>query len=125
MTHGTILLAEDDPMIQKVLARMITRAGYEGAVEVFADAAAALEFTARVGGALDLILVDTNLHDDGDAAFFHALRALAPATPIVASSGHSEEQLRGPDHFAGCDLHRVLSKPFGLQDVKDLIASLP
>jgi two-component system cell cycle sensor histidine kinase/response regulator CckA len=124
MTHGKILLAEDDPMIQKVLARMISRAGYEGSVEVCADAASALEVVARLGGALDLILVDTNLHDEGDAAFFHALRALAPSAPIVASSGHSEEQLRGPDHFGGCDLYRVLSKPFGLQDVKDLIASL-
>lgn len=122
--HGVILMAEDDPMIQKILARMIKRAGYTGQVEVCEDATNALAFAEASGGALDLILLDTNLHEESDAVFFHQLRALAPSTPVVASSGHDEAQLRGPHHFEGCDLYSVLSKPFGLQDVKELISTL-
>ena len=122
--HGMMLMAEDDPMIQKILARMIKRAGYGGRVEVCEDAVSALSFAEASGGAIDLILLDTNLHEESDAAFFHQLRALAPSTPIVASSGHDEAELRGPHHFGGCELYSVLSKPFGLQDVKDLILGL-
>jgi DNA-binding NtrC family response regulator len=124
MAHGCILMAEDDPMIQKILARMIKRSGFEGEVKVCDNAADALDFAKSVGGALDLILMDTNLHSEGDAAFFREMRVIAPTAPIVASSGHSEHDLRGPAHFGGCELFAVLSKPFGLQDVKDLITSL-
>jgi DNA-binding response OmpR family regulator len=124
MKHGLILVAEDDPMIQKILVRMIKRSGFEGVVQVFDQALDALAFAERVEGALDLVLMDTNLHPEGDAAFYHQMRALSSEVPIVASSGHSEEQLRGPHHFEGCELYQVLSKPFGMGDVKALIASL-
>jgi DNA-binding NtrC family response regulator len=124
MKHGVILIAEDDPMIQKILSRMLKRSGFEGEVKVFDAATDALSYATEVGGALDLVLMDTNLHAEGDAVFFHQMKAIAPETPIVASSGHSEDELRGPRHFEGCALHSVLSKPFGMQDVKALIASL-
>lgn len=124
MKHGLILVAEDDPMIQKILGRMIKRSGFEGEVIVFADALEALNHAQSVQGAVDLVLMDTNLHPQGDAAFFHQMKAIAPNTPIVASSGHGEEELKGSQHFAGCDLFMILSKPFGLQDVKALIQAL-
>lgn len=124
MKHGVILVAEDDPMIQKILSRMLKRSGFEGEVVVFDVASEALAYATKAGGALDLVLMDTNLHEEGDAAFFHQMKAIAPEAPIVASSGHSEEELRGPRHFGGCELFAVLSKPFGLQDIKALIASL-
>ena len=124
MKHGVILIAEDDPMIQKILSRMLKRSGFEGEVKVFDVATDALSYATEVGGALDLVLMDTNLHAEGDAAFFHQMKAIAPEVPIVASSGHSEDELRGPRHFEGCALYSVLSKPFGMQDVKALIASL-
>ena len=124
MKHGVILVAEDDTMIQKILSRMIKRSGFEGEVVIFDAGPEALSYAQQVGGALDLVLMDTNLHPEGDAAFFQQMRALAPETPIVASSGHSEDELRGPLHFGDSELYMVLSKPFGMKDVKALIASL-
>ena len=121
---GNILVAEDDKMIQRLLARMIKKAGYPGHIEVCDRAKNALEFVAYVDGQVDLVLVDTGLHEEGDAAFFHALKSIATQAPIVASSGYSEDQLRSPKHFQDCDLTAVLSKPFGLQDIKDLLKDL-
>jgi CheY-like chemotaxis protein len=121
---GNIVVAEDDKMIQKLLARMIKKAGYLGHIEVCDRAKSALDFVAYVVGQIDLVLVDTGLHEEGDAAFFHALKTIATDAPIVASSGYSEDQLRSPKHFKDCKLAAVLSKPFGLQDIKDLLKDL-
>jgi DNA-binding response OmpR family regulator len=124
MLFGTILVAEDDKMIQKILVRMMKRSGYDGVVHVFEDAESALECAQEHNGDLDLILIDTGLHHSGDQAFFNALRALAPTTPIVASSGYSEEILQSDKHFRGCDLAHILCKPFGLKEIKALLSSL-
>lgn len=121
---GMILLAEDDAMIQKILTRMIKRSGYSGEVKIFAEAVEALRFVETIDGALDLALMDTSLHPEGDAAFYRAFKSIAPNTPVVVSSGYSEEVLRSDSHFGGCDIQGVLSKPFGLKDVRNLIESL-
>ena len=121
---GTILVAEDDKMIQRILVRMMKRSGYEGVVYVFEDAESALACAHEHKGELDLILIDTGLHSQGDRAFFEDLRSIAPQTPIVASSGYSEDILRSAKHFEGCDLAHILCKPFGLQEIKDLLSSL-
>jgi DNA-binding NtrC family response regulator len=121
---GNIVVAEDDQMIQKLLARMIQKAGYSGHIEVCDQAESALKFIAEVDGKIDLVLVDTGLHAEGDAAFYRALKSIATQASIVASSGYSEDQLRSSKHFQDCDLAAVLSKPFGLQDIKNLLKDL-
>jgi CheY-like chemotaxis protein len=121
---GMVLLAEDDAMIQKILTRMIKRSGYAGEVKIFAEALDALNFVETIDGKLDLAFMDTGLHPSGDAAFYHAFKSIAPNTPVIVSSGYSEDILRGDSHFGGCDIQGVLSKPFGLKDVRNLIESL-
>ena len=121
---GTILVAEDDKMIQRILVRMMKRSGYSGDVHAFEDAESALECAQEHNGKLDLILIDTGLHNEGDRAFFEALKSIAPETPIVASSGYSEDILQSEKHFGGCDLAHILCKPFGLQEIKALLSSL-
>ena len=121
---GTILVAEDDKMIQRILVRMMKRSGYTGVVQVFEDAESALACAQEQNGQLDLNLIDTGLHQEGDRTFFESLRVLAPTTPIVASSGYSKEILQSDKHFGGCDLAHILCKPFGLKEIKDLLSSL-
>ena len=121
---GTILVAEDDKMIQKILVRMMKRGGYEGEVQVCEDAQSALDCARQHQGKFDLILIDTGLHAQGDRIFFEELRELSPAVPIVVSSGYSEDVIRSAKHFEGCNLATVLCKPFGLQEIKALLSSL-
>ena len=121
---GYLLIVEDDKMIQKLLARMVKKAGYSGHIEVCEQAEVALDFVNQVEGNLDLVLIDTGLHPHGDAAFFHAIKSIASQIPIVASSGYSEELLRSEKHFYRCELTAILSKPFGLKDIKNLLQTL-
>ena len=119
-----ILIIEDDQMIQRLLSRMIKRSGFEGITEIFDNSEEVFTFIMQSGDQIVLALMDTSIHPDGDAALAQELLKLCPEINLVASSGHSEEDLRGPQHFGGIDLAAVLSKPFGMQDVKDLLASL-
>lgn len=117
-----ILVADDDPMIQKLISRMIKRVGFQGEVQVCSDGASAVSYAAETTQAISLALLDTSLYAEGDAALALALQSHQPTIKIVASSGHSPEELEGPRHFQGVHLDGILSKPFGVKDVKELLA---
>ena len=119
-----IIVAEDDPLIQKLISRMIKRAGFDGLVEVFNDAYSTFEFIESTDDQIVLALLDTNLHQDGDAAFARDLRQQVPDIKIVASSGHAQDELMRPQHFDNEPLDGFLSKPFGLRDVNSLLKEL-
>ena len=121
---NVILVVEDDLMIQKLLSRMIMRSGFAGEVAVFSESAPALNFVDENSTQVVLALLDTMIHPEGDKAFAHALLERAPHLKLVASSGHSESDLRGPNHFGDIPLAGVLSKPFGMADIKTLFAQL-
>ena len=122
--HGVIILAEDDPMIQKLLSRMIKRSGYTGEVHTCTDAISALDFASANATKIDLILMDTGLHENGDAAFFAEMRAIVHSAPIYVSSGYSEDIIRSDTHFGPSEINGVLSKPFGMSEVKTLLTQL-
>jgi CheY-like chemotaxis protein len=119
-----VLLIEDDKMIQRLLSRMIKRSGFNGQVEVFDNSKEVFDFIAQCSELIVIAFMDTSIHPEGDEALGHALKAQVPNIKLVASSGHSEDDLRGPHHFGTLDLDGVLSKPFGMQDVKDLLSTL-
>ena len=119
-----VLIIEDDQMIQKLLTRMIKRSGFGGEVVVFSESGPALEYLEQNAERTSAALLDTMIHPQGDEALAFALLERAPHLKLVASSGHSEEDLRGPTHFGSAPLFGVLSKPFGLTDIKQLFALL-
>ena len=116
-----ILVIEDDPLIQKLITRMIKRAGFSGETQVFSESGPALTYLEEHRDAVLLALLDTMIHPEGDEALAYALLERAPHIKLIAASGHSESALRGPDHFNSAPLAGVLSKPFGLQDIKALL----
>ena len=118
------LLIEDDNMIQRLLARMIKRSGFSGRIEVFDNSESLFQFIQQCHDQIVVAFIDTSIHPEGDAALGNALRSEVPTIKLVASSGHNEVDLRGPQHFGGVELDGVLSKPFGMRDVKELLSNL-
>ena len=123
MSH-VILVLEDDLLIQKLIKRMIKRAGFTGEIEVFSESSDALSYLESNRDCVRLALLDTMIHPEGDEALAYALLERAPHLHIVASSGHSEADLRGPNHFGAAPLTGVLTKPFGLGEIKTLLGEL-
>jgi CheY-like chemotaxis protein len=119
---SSILIAEDDQMVQRILVRMIKRSGYQGEVLVANDADEAIQFAQdHHTQGIDLIFVDTGLYPQGDQAFFDALKSICHETPILVSSGYGEDIIRTVNYFGDKPISGVLSKPFGMAEVKEVL----
>jgi len=111
-----ILIAEDDAPVREFVTRALQHLGYETvAVE---DGLAALAVLAS--GSFDLLLTDIVMPGmDGIAL---ALKAASshPDMPILLMSGYAAERQRA--HNLDALVHRVIAKPFSLQELRDAVA---
>ena len=104
----SILVAEDDPAVRDLVARVLGLAGYQ--VMAVEDGQAALERCTAEGAAIDLILCDVIMPVMGGTRLASTLLRRDIAIPVVFMSGHGQEALEAqgglnPDA-------PFLSKPF-------------
>jgi two-component system response regulator RegA len=85
MPHKSILLVEDDSTFREVLARALTRKGYD--VHTAGDPAAALEIVA--GHAIDHGVLDMKLGDESGLDLIVQLRECRPAINILVFTGYA------------------------------------
>lgn len=81
-----ILLVEDDLLIQRVLGRLLDRAGHR-----YTLASNATEATAHLrsdAGAFDVAVVDCGLPEMSGVELAHRLRQMRPGLPLVLTSGN-------------------------------------
>jgi CheY-like chemotaxis protein len=112
-----ILLVDDNPLMQQLIARFLGDLGYQVGVAGRADEAIAL---AR-GTPPHLFMIDMHLPDlDGPEAL-HALRALPGCAdmPAIAISGMDEHDAR---HILTKDFAEYLAKPIDLDVLQATIA---
>ena len=112
-----ILLVDDNPLMQQLMARFLSELGYSVAIAGRADEAIEL---ARAEAPL-LFLLDIHLPDrDGPEALV-ALRALpgCAATPAIAMSGMDESTIRAS---LGTGFVAFLSKPIDLDVLESIVA---
>jgi len=115
----SILLAEDNPVNQKLACRLLEKAGHR--VTVAADGRQAL--SAWRAGAFDLVLMDVQMpHMDGletTAAIRAREAAIGRHTPIVAMTAHA---LKGDqDRCLAAGMDGYVSKPIHLQQLLEVI----
>ena len=109
--HGTILLVDDDPLVQQVGERALGRAGYtvllaesgEAAVKIFRDQRASIS----------LVILDLNMPGMGGEETSQHLKSLGPAVPVILSSGYNEEE--ATRKFSDRELAGFLQKPYTVQ----------
>jgi CheY-like chemotaxis protein/HPt (histidine-containing phosphotransfer) domain-containing protein len=121
-SRGRVLLAEDDPVSQRVTRLMLEHLGFS--VEVVANGADAV--LAAVGGDHDVVLIDGQMPIlDGAAAVAEirsAERTLGRRVPIIAFSGSSLEDGRARFDAAGVDGH--LFKPVSIEALEAAVDRL-
>jgi DNA-binding response OmpR family regulator len=106
-----ILLAEDDEAVSAFVLRALKLRGHE--VSVAGDGLAALD--ALEAGNFDLLLTDIVMPGmDGIALALKASRD-RPDMKILMMSGYAHERQRA--HNLEALIHRVLTKPFSLEEV--------
>jgi len=113
-----VLLAEDDPHLLRLVARLLRSAGIE--VETAPTPAAALELISALG--FDLILSDLFAPEMSGAKLVAAVRLFDPLLPIVIISGDTEA--RAAISAIGDPALYFVGKPFNNDALLDLICEL-
>lgn len=114
--NGTrVLVAEDNPAVREFIIRSLASAGYK-AVAV-ADGQQALDTLAKEK--FDVLVTDIVMPNvDGIALALKAVR-LFPDLRIVMISGYAQERMRA--HNLDALVHRIIAKPFSLEEICDAV----
>jgi PAS domain S-box-containing protein len=85
----TILLAEDEASLRRLIARMLTQHGYDViAAETASDA---LRIAEREPDRIELLLTDLVMPEMSGRALAERIGRVAPGTPVLFMSGYSDE----------------------------------
>ena len=119
--RGRVLVAEDGPDNQRLIARLLGRAGLE--VEIAADGRRALERALeaeRSGAPFDAVLMDMQMPELDGYAATRALRDAGFARPIIALSAHAMREDRERCLEVGCNA--FAPKPIDGRALLELLA---
>jgi two-component system cell cycle sensor histidine kinase/response regulator CckA len=105
---GTVLVADDDPMVRSLAASVLREAGYT--VELADDGIQAVERLRELGSKVSLVLLDLTMPKLAGAEAAVELRRLQPDIPIVAMSGYGDIEVM--ERFSGARIDDYLPKPF-------------
>src|SRR5215469_3052708 len=115
---ATILLAEDEDSVGAFVTRALTQLGHQ--VTRVADGLAALN--ALAASSFDLLLTDIVMPElDGIALALKASKDY-PAMKILLMTGYAAERQRA--HNLEALVHRVVMKPFTLEEIQKAVAEM-
>ena len=118
-----VLIAEDNPAVREFIVRALSSIPYH--TVAVADGQQALDALAK--DKFDVLVTDIVMPNvDGIALALKAVR-LFPDLRIVMISGYAQERMRA--HNLDALVHRIIAKPFSLEEicgaVKDALALPP
>jgi CheY-like chemotaxis protein len=111
----TVLVAEDQPAVRRMIERVLTRQGYR--VLAAANGADALVLAKAHVGAIDLLVTDAVMPGMTGPALARAVRELRPDAQILFVSGHVQEDI-GVDEIGD---RTLLCKPFTSAELLDQV----
>ncbi|HEX2208049.1 MAG TPA: ATP-binding protein [Longimicrobium sp.] len=103
----TVLVAEDNPALRRVIRHALERAGIEAVIAP--DGEAALQEWERRSGTVDLVVTDVVMPKMGGREVVARVRAERPDCPVLLISGYED-----PREWAEAAGLTVLQKPFGV-----------
>jgi len=106
--HGSILLVEDEKLVQDATRAVLEKYGYT--VTVAENGKEALGRIIHAETRFDLILLDLIMPVMGGAEFLTALRSRSDETPVILSSGFNKEE--SIKHVRGRDFSDFIEKPY-------------
>ena len=115
MTHGEILVADDDAAIRTVVAQALSRAGYE----VRTTGTAATLWRWVQSGEGDLVVTDVVMPDENAFELLPRIKKLRPELPIIVMSAQNTfmTAIRATERGA----YDYLPKPFDLKELVGIV----
>ena len=118
--HGTILIAEDVPLIREIVATMLKSLGY--AVLQAEDGVQALELFEQHQQEIVCVISDIVMPRMNGWQTLKALRRRSPGLPVIFASGYSEAQILEENHEEMPDIY--LEKPFQFAKLRHALADV-
>ncbi len=115
-----VLIAEDQPEVQRLVTRLLTRAGVE--VHVASDGLLAIEAGRAMGASLDALITDFDMPGCRGDEVARALRITNPELPLVLMSGYASDGW--PDDLTGTDRSVLIEKPFSTDALLTALADV-
>ena len=113
-----VLVVDDEPLIRWSVAETLGERGYE--VVETGDALGARSAVLDAAQKFDVVLLDYRLPDSDDLTLLASLRKLSPRAQIILMTAFGKpEVVRGALDLGA---YRVISKPFEMQAIADLVA---
>jgi CheY-like chemotaxis protein len=113
-----ILVIDDEEAVRNVLVRMLQRLGHQ--VDSAGSGESAL--SQFVAGRYDLVCTDLGMPGMSGWEVAAQVRRVDPAARVVLVTGWSEQI--DPDEARGRGIDAILAKPFTIQQVRSLLASI-
>lgn len=105
----TILVAEDDPTLRRMIVQVLSGAGYR--VLAAADGDQAVAIACAHPGVIDLAVLDVVMPGQSGLSAARALAALRPRLRTLFSTGHGLDALTPAEHLPPA--FEVIRKPYG------------
>jgi CheY-like chemotaxis protein len=115
--NGTALVIEDEPQVRQLAASVIARLGFT--VLEAGDGVEGVEIFKAHQGEIRCVICDLSMPIMDGWETLSALRKLSPGIPVILASGHDKASVMTGDHPEWPQA--FLSKPYGLQDLREAI----
>ena len=115
MSHGTILVADDDAAIRTVLNQALSRVGYD--VRLTSNAATLWNWVSQGQG--DLVITDVVMPDENAFDLIPRIKKIRPDLPIVVMSAQNTFMTAIKASERGA--YEYLPKPFDLKELTSII----
>lgn len=117
VSHGTVLLAEDEQVVRDLTARILTEVGFD---VLSADGGhQAVALAQQHDGPIDLLLTDVVMADINGCELARQILQRIPSIPVVLMSGHSRASLA--QYGVQQEEFAFLQKPFSPQTLIDAV----
>ncbi|MEM6911510.1 MAG: response regulator [Verrucomicrobiota bacterium] len=117
---ASILVCEDDPLVRKLVCKMLEMRGY--LIHSAGNGAEALSVLKGLATPPDLLVTDYVMPDMNGLALAKALVEGHPGSPVIVMSAYEERLLR-TDHQVPEEFNFIL-KPFEMREFVNLVESL-
>ena len=115
----TILLVEDEPLIQITAVEHLESLGFD--IETAASASEAMS-KLKLAGDVEAAIIDIGLPDRKGDILITEMRAIYPSMAIIVASGYGESALH--QRFKSDNRMAFLGKPYGSEELRSALASL-
>ena len=109
---ATVLVVDDEELVRHVTQELLSCLGYDSVVA--SNGEEAVE-EIRAGLRPDLVLLDVVMPGMGGVEAFRRIRTLAPAIPVLLSSGFTDPQAAAALMEEG--LNGIIAKPYRMENL--------